>query len=280
MVQIIDDQGFVNMYLNLILIPIAIVLIFLYVIFKTKSKSKDSLQFKVILFICISFLILVLDAITVAGIFNSHIIAMLVGYPIGIFFVILCVLYSVKLINQQQNVINNVLKTGADSSLNVANMASELSASASEVNASAVEVASTTNSLANETNEIMRASDEIQKLMDFLINTSEQTNLLALNASIEAGRAGEYGRGFAVVADEVRKLAEGSKKAVGDTGTKVEDIIKRIRFTSNSFESISAATEQQTQAIKDISETANKLGIIAEDLRRKLDLHNMYESIY
>ena len=277
MVQIIDYQGFVNMYLNLILVPISIVLIFLYLIFKTKSKKKESLQFKVILFTCISFLILVLDAIIVTGVFNSHIIAMFVGYPIGIFFVVLCVLYCVKLITHQQEIINNVLKSGADSSLNVANIASELAASASEVNASAVEVASATNSVANESNEMMRASDEIQKLMDFLINTSEQTNLLALNASIEAGRAGDYGRGFAVVADEVRKLAERSKKAVSDTGVKIEDIINRIHFTSTSFESISAAAEQQTQAIKEISETANNLGIIAEDLRRKLEVHNRNE---
>jgi len=277
MAQIIDNQGFVNMYLNLILVPICVVLIFLYIIFKTKSKNKDSLQFKVILFTCISFLILVLDPIIVTGIFNSHIIAMLVGYPIGIFFVVLCVLYCVKLIIQQQETINSVLKTGADSSLNVANMASELAASASEVNASAVEVASATNNIANESNEMMRASDDIQKLMDFLINTSDQTNLLALNASIEAGRAGDYGRGFAVVADEVRKLAEGSKKAVSDTGKKVEDIINRIRYTSASFESISAAAEQQTQAIEEISETANKLGTLAEDLRRNLEVHNRNE---
>lgn len=277
MVQIIDDQGFVNMYLNLIFVPICIILVFLYLIFKTKSKNKESLQFKVILFICISFLILVLDPIIVTGIFNSHIIAMLVGYPIGIFFVILCVLYCVKLITHQQETINNVLKTSADSSLNVANIASELAASASEVNASAVEVASATNSVANESNEMMKSSDEIQKLMDFLINISEQTNLLALNASIEAGRAEDYGRGFAVVADEVRKLAERSKKAVSDTGVKIEDIINRIHFTSTSFESISAAAEQQTQAIKEISETANNLGIIAEDLRRKLEVHNRNE---
>lgn len=274
MVQIIDDQGFVNMYLNLIFVPICIVLIFLFLIFKTKSKKKDSLQFKVILYTCISFLILVLDSIIVTGVFNSHIVAMLVGYPIGIFFVILCALYSVKLISRQQNTINIVLKASADSSLNVANMASELAASASEVNASAVEVASATNSVANESNEMMRASDEIQKLMDFLINTSDQTNLLALNASIEAGRAGDYGRGFAVVADEVRKLAEGTKKAVGDTGAKIEDIINRIRYTSSSFESISAAAEQQTQGIEEISETANNLGTLAEDLRKKLEVYN------
>jgi hypothetical protein len=277
MVQIIDSQGFVNMYLNLLLVPICIVLIFLYLIFKTKSQKKDSLQFKVTLFTCISFLILVLDSIIVTGIFNSHIIAMVVGYPIGIFFVILCALYSVKLITRQQGTINSVLKTGANSSMNVANMASELAASASEVNASAIEVASATNSIANESNEMMKASDEIQKLMDFLISTSEQTNLLALNASIEAGRAGDYGRGFAVVADEVRKLAEGSKKAVGDTGAKVGDIINRIHFTSESFESISAAAEQQTQSIQEISETANKLGNIAEDLRKRLEVHKKSE---
>ena len=202
---------------------------------------------------------------------------MLVGYPIGIFFVILCVLYSVKLISRQQKTINSVLKTSADSSLNVANMASELAASASEVNASAMEVASAIQNVANESNEMIRASDEIQKLMDFLINTSDQTNLLALNASIEAGRAGDYGRGFAVVADEVRKLAEGSKKAVDDTGAKVEDIINRIRFTSASFENISVAAEQQTQGIEEISETANNLGTLAENLRKKLEVHNTNE---
>ena len=59
MVQIIEDQGFVNMYLNLVFIPLCIVLIFLYLILKTKSKKKDSLQFKVILYTSISFLILV-----------------------------------------------------------------------------------------------------------------------------------------------------------------------------------------------------------------------------
>ena len=168
------------------------------------------------------------------------------------------------------SVMENVLKTGSDASVNVSNMATELAASANEVNASSEEIASTTQEISRDSQEIATSTADLNNVMQLIKTISDQTNLLALNASIEAGRAGEYGRGFAVVADEVRKLAEESKKAVSETSPKIDVIINKIQGTTASMEGISASTEEQTASMEEIAATANKLGIIAEGLKENL----------
>ena len=164
----------------------------------------------------------------------------------------------------------NVLKAGSEASIIVANIATELAASASEVNAASEEIASTTQEVANDSQTIMLSSVEIKRVMEIIVSISEQTNLLALNASIEAGRAGEHGRGFAVVADEVRKLAEESRNSVRTTGSKINDILKRLESTTGSIEGISASAEEQTASMEEIAATADKLGVLAEDLKSNL----------
>ncbi len=164
----------------------------------------------------------------------------------------------------------NVLKAGSEASIIVANIATELAASASEVNAASEEIASTTQEVANDSQTIMLSSTEIKRVMEIIVSISEQTNLLALNASIEAGRAGEHGRGFAVVADEVRKLAEESRNSVRTTGSKINDILKRLESTTGSIEGISASAEEQTASMEEIAATADKLGVLAEDLKSNL----------
>ncbi|MFW9988085.1 MAG: methyl-accepting chemotaxis protein [Candidatus Odinarchaeota archaeon] len=164
----------------------------------------------------------------------------------------------------------NILKTGAKTVVDVANMASELAGSASEVNASAEEVSASTEQVTRQIMEILDSSDEIKKISEMIINISEQTYILSLNARIESGRAGEYGKGFAVVADQVRRLAEGIKQSIKDTNTIINDVINKIRNTTHSMEEISAASEEQTVAMEEVSATANKLDSIAEELKSQL----------
>ncbi|MFX1570386.1 MAG: methyl-accepting chemotaxis protein [Promethearchaeota archaeon] len=174
-------------------------------------------------------------------------------------------------IQKYQELLENVVNTGSEASINVSNIATELAASATEVNSASEEISSTTQNVANKTLKMMEASNKIQNIMDIITNISDQTNLLALNASIEAGRAGEHGRGFAVVADEVRKLAEESKKVVHQTRGDIKEMIKEINKTSNSILEISASTEQQTSSLEEITTTAIKLGNLAEQLKNSLN---------
>jgi len=166
--------------------------------------------------------------------------------------------------------LEKIIKAGSEASINVANIATELSAGASEVNAAAEEIASSTRQVASESNEVMDYSAEIKNIVELIVNIAEQTNLLALNANIEAGRAGDVGRGFAVVADEIRKLAEESKNAVLGTGLALGIIIDKIKSSNLAIQEISTSAEEQTASMEEVASTANKLGTLAENLKNEM----------
>ncbi|MFX0071053.1 MAG: methyl-accepting chemotaxis protein [Candidatus Hermodarchaeota archaeon] len=166
--------------------------------------------------------------------------------------------------------LDDIVSTAKNSSINVANIATELASGALEVNTAAEEISAITQNLAKESKEIALSTQDIQEIMKVITGISEQTNLLALNASIEAGRAGQYGRGFAVVAEEVRKLAEESKNAVFNSRTKIENIIAHINSTTKAIEEITSSSEEQTASMEEISITAGRLGGFAEELKEIL----------
>ncbi|MCK1386997.1 HAMP domain-containing methyl-accepting chemotaxis protein [Bradyrhizobium sp. 21] len=100
--------------------------------------------------------------------------------------------------------------------------------------------------------ELSKAATRIGDVVELINTIAGQTNLLALNATIEAARAGEAGRGFAVVASEVKALAEQTAKATGEIGQQIA--------------SIQTATEHSVGAIRDISNTIEKLSEISSTI--------------
>jgi hypothetical protein len=121
---------------------------------------------------------------------------------------------------------------------------------------------------------IQSSSDETAKIIKVIDEIAFQTNLLALNAAVEAARAGEAGKGFAVVAEEVRNLAKRSAEAARNTsemiadsvanakngvqiatsvGSALDDIVSAVNKTTELVDEITAASQEQSQGIGEIS---------------------------
>ncbi|MCV2223952.1 methyl-accepting chemotaxis protein [Pseudomonas sp. C98] len=112
------------------------------------------------------------------------------------------------------------------STLDISNLADEVSRAVTEVEALAVN------------------SEKIGLVIEVIRGIAEQTNLLALNAAIEAARAGESGRGFAVVADEVRNLA----KRTQDSVEEIRTVIERIQTSTRGVVTIMYSSQNQAQS--------------------------------
>jgi len=272
------------------LVPILQIIIF-FVVRRLLIFKKGSLEFKIVLIICVSGTITTGVTMIGNGIFQgNYVFAGVFGVIAGAvsfymtYYVTRTVRNQVSIINDQKQGIIDALNINSEVSLNVSNHATELAASANEINATAEEISATTMEVlkkirdqANDLSSINEEAQEIEKIIKIVTNISEQTNLLALNASIEAGRAGEHGLGFAVVAEKVQKLAEESKSSVEKTFDKVISIIERIQRTAQNsvditgaMEEISTSTEEQTASMEEITATANILGKEADSLKSKL----------
>jgi methyl-accepting chemotaxis protein len=155
-----------------------------------------------------------------------------------------------------------VAAASEEASTNVQSVASateELSSSITEISRQvqesarvASEAVSQARTTTDRVGELSKAAARIGDVVELINTIAGQTNLLALNATIEAARAGEAGRGFAVVASEVKALAEQTAKATGEIGQQIA--------------SIQSATEHSVGAIRDISDTIEKLSEISSTI--------------
>ena len=122
------------------------------------------------------------------------------------------------------------------------------------------------------------AMKSIASKISIIDDIAYRTDLLALNAAIEAARAGEHGKGFAVVAAEVRKLAERSQVAaqeIGElagssvdtaesAGTLLETMLPSIRKTADLVSEITAASDEQTTGVGQISQAMTQLNSVTQ----------------
>lgn len=142
----------------------------------------------------------------------------------------------------------------------------EVLASSEEISASSQEIAANSSEMEQMATEANKLVNETKDILDAIINIADKTNLLGLNASIEAARAGEDGRGFSIVAEEIQGLAEDSKESIDHVKNTLQELNDFIEKITNIICEESRVTDQQAEALEELTNSINKVQEIMDRL--------------
>ena len=172
---------------------------------------------------------------------------------------------QVKLADDFEASVGDVVKAVAHASTTLQNSATTLESSVKELSVTAIGISEQAHEAVNavdsavgeskKTTDVMHslkhAAIKVSEITNLINNISEKTNLLALNATIEAARAGDAGKGFAVVANEVKQLADQTAGAISDISSHMSEMMSK---TDMSFGAINAVVNS-VKRINEISTT-------------------------